>query len=338
MPNVGRGIARTETGARAVSVAYLGGMGRSGSTILQSALGCAPGLVPLGEVRGVWRAFLLNERCGCGEPFRRCPFWTEVGRLAFGGWSVELATAMVQADEAVLRHRQLPGIVGVGRRSSASVSALRSRITELYAAAAHVSEARALIDSTKDAPYAILLDGALGIDLHVVHLIRDPRAVAFSWRRLVERPEYDGIDHLKGSHMERYGVVSASLQWNARNALFEALRRSGVPTVRVFYEDVVREPERVIPEVLRFLGTSSTASFSDGEFHNAASHTVGGNRARFVTGAVPFRRGCGLEARNGSRRSADLFDPVDAAPRVVRLWADWASVTRARPDRFVEYL
>src|SRR6266705_3371373 len=68
-------------------VLYIGGWGRSGSTLLDRMLGQVPGFFALGEVREIWQSGLRENRlCGCGASFRECPFWTRVGAEAFGGW------------------------------------------------------------------------------------------------------------------------------------------------------------------------------------------------------------------------------------------------------------
>ena len=63
------------------------GSGRSGSTLFERALGGVPGVAALGEMVHMWdRAVRDDELCACGQPFGNCPFWTAVGRRAFGGW------------------------------------------------------------------------------------------------------------------------------------------------------------------------------------------------------------------------------------------------------------
>jgi hypothetical protein len=67
----------------ATRVAYIAGAGRSGSTLLAMLLGALPGCVSIGELRHMWRRGIqLNQRCGCGEPFWDCPFWSDVGRTS----------------------------------------------------------------------------------------------------------------------------------------------------------------------------------------------------------------------------------------------------------------
>ena len=68
-----------------VPVLFIGGLGRSGSTLVDRVLGQTPGVCSVGELVFLWeRGLLANERCGCGEPFDGCPFWKEVGVRAFG--------------------------------------------------------------------------------------------------------------------------------------------------------------------------------------------------------------------------------------------------------------
>jgi hypothetical protein len=60
--------------ARPVRVLYIGGLGRSGSTLLDRMIGQLPGFFSAGEIREVWQQGLRENRpCGCGTPFRPWP-------------------------------------------------------------------------------------------------------------------------------------------------------------------------------------------------------------------------------------------------------------------------
>src|ERR1700761_6524306 len=95
--------ARSRDGGRRMSrvtVVYLGGFGRSGSTLVERVLGAAAGWTNVGELVDLARSVApADELCGCGLRFSRCPVWVEVGRRAFGGWSPEVL------DELVRLHR-----------------------------------------------------------------------------------------------------------------------------------------------------------------------------------------------------------------------------------------
>jgi hypothetical protein len=89
-------VSTAPTEEEPVKVAFIGGWGRSGSTLLASMLGEVPRMTPVGELRYIWeRGLHDDELCGCGERFGECPFWQAVGREAFGGWDA------VDADEVI---------------------------------------------------------------------------------------------------------------------------------------------------------------------------------------------------------------------------------------------
>jgi hypothetical protein len=92
-------------------VLYVGGWGRSGSTLLSHMLGHLDGHVAVGELRYVWQGGVAgNELCGCGKPFGQCEFWQAVGQRAFGGWDSVDVGEVLELEAAVLRHRNVPAL------------------------------------------------------------------------------------------------------------------------------------------------------------------------------------------------------------------------------------
>ena len=60
-----------------VTVVYLGGFGRSGSTLVERVLGAVPGWVNVGELVDLARSVApADELCGCGVSFSACPVWS----------------------------------------------------------------------------------------------------------------------------------------------------------------------------------------------------------------------------------------------------------------------
>ncbi len=85
-------------------------------------LGAVPGSVNAGEVNALFsRVATQDQRCGCGEPFSACPFWTAVGENAFGGWST-VTGRMSDLQPRVVRQRYVPQMVTglAGRRTCAT--------------------------------------------------------------------------------------------------------------------------------------------------------------------------------------------------------------------------
>ncbi|MEW9529022.1 sulfotransferase [Microbispora sp. NPDC049125] len=276
--------------AEAQPVVFVGGLGRSGTTLLERLLGELPGVVPLGEVVHLWaRGVQADEPCGCGQPFSQCPFWSKVGIRAFGRWRESQAGWLPRLRTRVDRTRRIPALaLGLAGRDAELAEYVRS-YSRIYAAAAEIADCRVVVDSSKHASLAYCL--AAIMDLRVVHVVRDPRAVASSWRRRVRRPE-------DGRPMTRWTPVRTAVHWVAQNLAFQALRRKGVEVVRVRYEDLVDDPAVVIGGLAARLGLSdplappgAALSFLDGgRARLGVAHTVSGNPMRFAVGGVDLRR------------------------------------------------
>ncbi|MCI0689844.1 MAG: sulfotransferase [Sporichthyaceae bacterium] len=282
----------TQRRGQGPTVLILGGLGRSGSTLLERCLGQMTGMAALGEVLHLWeRGLRDDQRCGCGQPFSACPFWQDVGRRAFGGWSEVPAEPAVDDRYTVVRNRHLPallvGQVGAGARLRRN--RLLRRVGALYAAAEASTGAQVLVDSSKHPAYGFLLRRA-AVRLRCVLVVRDPRGVAYSWTKHVVRPEVTTGTEL----MPRYSVAASTVRWSLYSMLFHLLRLVGVPTLIVKYEQLVADPRATLTRVARFAGLDPAAmDFGfiqpDGSVRLDQHHTVAGNPMRFTIGRVEVR-------------------------------------------------
>ena len=57
------------------TIVYVGGYGRSGSTILGLLLGQHEACVHFGEFGVIWSALKRNRSCTCGSKLYNCEFW-----------------------------------------------------------------------------------------------------------------------------------------------------------------------------------------------------------------------------------------------------------------------
>jgi UDP-N-acetylglucosamine transferase subunit ALG13 len=280
-------------GTNGPRILYVAGWGRSGSTLLDRMLGQVPGVFSAGELRDVWRRGVLEDRlCGCGERFSACPVWTEVGRRAFGGWEgvdvVEMQRLRDRLDRPwappmVLGSRVLPGL---DRDVARYVDALE----RLYFAIHETTGARVIVDSSKIPTYLLLLRRIPGVDLRVVHLVRDSRGVVFSWQRHVER--IDGGKERVENELRRYGTGSAAARYLFYNGLTHAVQL-GLPSLFMRYEDLVRAPSPALESVLRHAGIGGNESalrfIGARSVELGVNHTVDGNPMRLSTGTVQLR-------------------------------------------------
>ncbi|MDP8911041.1 MAG: sulfotransferase [Actinomycetota bacterium] len=288
----GAGADLSSTARAPVRVLYIGGCGRSGSTLLDLMLGQIPHLIPVGELRFIWKRGLVeNQLCGCGARFRDCEFWTTVGEVAFGGWDAVDVNEMVELEDSIDRHRFLPLLL-FPRLSPTYARRLR-RYAELVSRLYHGIEAAAgggiVVDSTKDPPFAFLLRRVPGLDVRVVHLVRDSRGVAFSWTKRVQKPER--VDRVE--HMDVYHPVGMSFRWLVYNVLVHLLERVGVPRLLLRYESLVTAPEEEIRRIIRHAGEEVRDEdldfLEDGSVELGVHHTVAGNPMRFSRGRIALR-------------------------------------------------
>lgn len=270
-------------------VLYLGGFGRSGSTLLERSVGELGDACAVGELVHLWeRGLGANELCGCGQPFRECPFWTEVGQLAFGGWDALDAEHVASLKHAVDRNRHF-GRLMVGSRFGTFGRRLREYAAlydAIYRAAAQVSGARVIIDSSKHASLALCLRKASRSRIRIAHVVRDSPAVVYSWTKVVARPE------AAGDTMARYTPGRAALWWDSYNLMFSLIGLTRIPLRRVRYEDFVRDPLGTVRGLAVWAGsTSDPADFINGDvIRLSAGHTVAGNPMRFRNGEIAIRR------------------------------------------------
>lgn len=277
-----------------IRVLYVGGLGRSGSTLLERALSQLPGVVGLGEVVYLWeRGIRSNERCGCGEPFDRCPFWTEVGSRAFGGWDhVDLdriAWLRARVDDVKFVPRLLLPL-RPGSTRAALVREYLDHYERLYSAALVVSGGSVVVDSSKVTSLAYCLSHSRRVSLRLVHILRDPRAVAYSWTKVVRRPEVADRE----AYMPRYSPTYMGLLFSGHHVLLELLRLRRVPSVRLRYEDFADRPVEELVRIAGFAALPVDQATVRGNVPDSLRlgtvHTVSGNPSRFTTGDVVVQR------------------------------------------------
>lgn len=285
-----------DNGAESVRVLFIGGWGRSGSTLAERLLSEMPDVVGAGEVTHLWiRALQENQECACGEPFADCPFWTSVGKAAFDGWAKIDIEDVLALKGRVDRTRYVARLALPTRLTRRRADLLRyaELYRRIYAGIAEVTGARVIVDSSKHASLAFALRHHTGIDLRVLHLVRDGRGVAYSWSK---EPVYSrSNDQSADALMPQYSVGTSSLLWSAHNAFFDVLSWISTRTLRMRYERLVAHPAGHLTEIrtmldlppdpLAFIRHDGDSVIAD----LGPSHSVAGNPMRFESGGVRLR-------------------------------------------------
>ena len=273
-----------------IKVLYVAGFGRSGSTLLGNVLGQLDGFVSVGEIGHIWKhGLILNKACGCGALFKECEMWLPVFEEAFGGMDRVDPWKMIRLRESWARTKHIPLMLAPpGRRLvKRRLAEYLDNLRRLYHAVQSTTGSEVIVDTSKFPSYGYVLGMIPSVDLHVVHLVRDPRAVAYSWlqRRLQPDPE-------SPEFMAQYGPVASSLRWMARNLATEALWwRSPKRYLMLRYEDFVAEPRKTIRRVLELVQEEKAPLpyAAEHAVKLGVNHNIWGNPSRFRTGTVEIR-------------------------------------------------
>ena len=274
-----------------VPVAFVGGHGRSGSTLLSRVLGAVPGFVTVGELCYLWdQGVVMDRLCGCGKPFSDCEFWTAVGKEAFGGWDQVDARRLLTLRKAVERVRYTPllSAPAVAPDYHRKLQEYAAAMSAVYASVRTVSGAEVVVDTSKYPSSAYLLRHVPDVELKLVHLIRSVHGVCYSWSKTVARPDRDG------KPMPTYPPARTAAEWVAFNFLLDALRLRGVPAELVHYEDFVARPRPTLAAVVRFLlgrdaADADLAFVGESSVELPRDHSVAGNPMRFRSGPEPLK-------------------------------------------------
>jgi hypothetical protein len=279
--------ARPDLGAPAnerLQIVYIASHGRSGSTLVGSIVGLLRGSCFVGEVRTAWEDGIRHNRaCGCGRPFRECPFWTAVFIDAYGGFDTEKSRAAERTILGLGAPREavrLWGAILARRPLDDDAAAYRRALLPLYRAIHRACGGKVIVDSSKLVRYGLVLASLPDIDIRFINLVRDVRSVVQSRARPALMR--DGTTrHVGDSEAPQYRIAKVVSRWVARNELgMRLVDRFG--GLRVLYEEFARDPR---PTLAAFAGEAEAAAVMDRLRSQAADsgtvqHQLGGNWVR----------------------------------------------------------
>jgi len=267
-------------------VLFIAGTGRSGSTLLDRLLGRTPGVFSAGEVRYIWKNSLVDDHlCGCGNRFSRCELWSSITADVLGPDRSMTPQEIIDVKWSIDRMRFIPSLAldAMTPRQRLRLQRYRALLEALYRSIRDQTNCRLIVDSSKDPSHGFVLATSPEIDLHVVHLVRDSRAVAHSWTRR----KLDPARRRRSAMMPTEAPARSAMMWNVHNSLSSGLRSTAASYRRVRYEDVVADPDAVVDEVLAQCGLSgANGQATNGSVELGLQHTISGNPMRFERGPI----------------------------------------------------
>lgn len=255
-------------------VAYVAGYGRSGSTFLARLLGQSGGAVAAGELVHC-RSWIGSGRpCACGRPIESCPFWSAVRAAlpaeAGGAWRALIESPLVL-------------FLGFGWIPAGARGRYADAERALFSAVAAAGDARVVVDSSKSARRAagraLALRQVAGLDVCVIHLVRNPQSV----RASLERGTNKSLEGRAGSR-RAFARVRAFAGWTAANAFARrtARRQPSGRAFRLDFERLGADPIASLAPVAGALGLdlARAAAVLEGRATAADEHVAEGNRMR----------------------------------------------------------
>jgi hypothetical protein len=131
----------------------------------------------------------------------------------------------------------------------------------------------------------MVVGGLAGPDAYFVHLVRDPRACAYSWRTR----RHTGAS---GTTVRQHGAVDATLRWDLLNFGSEAVLRTAGDRrrLRLRYEDFAAAPRETVAAVAALVGGTVEGAFLGPRTVRVPdSHALAGNPSRQQTGTLVIR-------------------------------------------------
>jgi hypothetical protein len=264
------------------NIIYIGGYGRSGSTILEKVLTAHPEITGGGEIFRMAEIFSDHKAmCTCGKKLIDCPVWGPVRIVAvkeakqFGGLT-GLHAALMRVE----------GRFDKRRLSDPKDVRAWVRLNRIAFKALRASSPSAIwvVDSSKTARGAarrpiLLLEG--GADIRFVRLIRPAKSVMRSVSKGTNRALEDNkvVKNSLGTTLQQQ--THAYLGWIAANTVAEGIsQKLGIRAVDLQFEDLTANPDCQIKRLTAWLGLT----YPDGwekRMIDVPRHMIGGNRNRF---------------------------------------------------------
>jgi hypothetical protein len=236
-----------------MKVIFILGSGHCGSTLLDLILDTHSKIFGLGEIEN----FSATGICGCGETVNNCSFWSVI-------------KSRVDLDYSQIYRKKIDFLLGRNIfyiqsngiwRQAVNLKELIKKNENILGQIIKESGQEILVDSSKNPDRVELLEESKKIQPIIIHLFRDGRAVSWSYIKKYKK------------------FLPYMWKWFAANIKIEILkRRTGAKYIFIKYEDLAKNPEKIIGIILDSAGLKYEKGMID--FRKGNHHQIGGNRMK----------------------------------------------------------
>lgn len=271
-----------------IKVLYIMGAGRSGSTVLDILLGNHPEIESVGELTNlIGQGWKENLYCACGTRTKDCSYWSAVRTE----WENHIDICMddyekLQGQFERIRYWHRYSFGGV--RTDPHFHSYAQQTQALFQAIQKVSGKPIIVDSSKNPVRAMALSRVSGIDLRLIHLVRDGRGVAWSFYKAFKKNLEGGVQNERPSTP----ISKTAAYWLMVNVLSERVRKRNplYKSIQIRYEDFVSDPTQALNQIGNLIHCESQPLIQILHQNEALEpgHIVAGNRLR-MSGSIKLK-------------------------------------------------
>ncbi len=279
-----------------IRLIYILAASHSGSTLLAMLLGTHPEIGTVGELKFTSLGDIGRYLCSCQREIKKCPFWSDVAQeMAKHGYPFDVSNPgtdfhfeMSNYVRWLLRplHR---GKVLERVRDSALVFSPTwrtryPRIQELnnllIETICDLIGKKIIVDSSKVSLRLKFLLRNPSLDVKVIRLIRDGRAVAMTYTDPAKfadasDPNFRGGGMGGERESERLTMAQAAREWKRSNEEAEAVLKNLDPSrwIEVRYETLCTETDATLKKLFEFIGVNP--GYKLASFRSNSHHIIG---------------------------------------------------------------
>jgi len=236
------------------NVIYISGYGRSGSTLLDIILGSHPSIMGTGELANLFELYYnAGSYCSCGKTYNECEVWSEIINKAYPNCSKEQIKSNRDVQRKIEKWINMPFFRIL--RSKVKTEQQYCRVMKpLFNAIYDVGKIKCIVDSSKSAYdfswRALYLSKLCGINIRLIHLIRDGRAVISSRIKGSNKKLRDRLNN-----NDPLAAYKGLIGWISANS-FTIINRILIPRnsyLLIRYEDFIEDPQKELVKLGKFL-------------------------------------------------------------------------------------
>jgi hypothetical protein len=212
-----------------VKVIAISGPSRSGSTLLSLLLSQDTYVFNLGQLRHLWRAYANDESCSCGQKLDACQIYGD--KVGDASAMQELGKAFFKDAAAQSDWGATPSRTKLQERHANYLSGISAVLQHIV----QTTQATHFVDSSKAPELALAFSLLPDVELYLLNLVRDPRAVVSSGYK--RKQSYSA-------------VIKNARDWSARQRRLEEWKPAlGAKFYTLRYEDLATKPVDAIESI-----------------------------------------------------------------------------------------